>query len=94
MNKTLVAVSDSTDSVMSEYVESQLESIRILYPQLLIEHVNETNPIMQRYARYANRLPAFFVLKNEARMSLLQAKVTTEELINWFKSTSGYINSI
>jgi hypothetical protein len=89
MSKTLIAVSDSTNPVISEYVQNQLEAIKNLYPELTIEHVNETNEIMDRYARYPNRLPAFFVLKNGARMSSLQAKVTTEQLIDWFKSTSG-----
>jgi hypothetical protein len=86
MNKTLVAVSNS---IVSEYVQKQLEAISESFPELAIEHVNETNSIMQRFARYPDRLPAFFILKNDSRMAVLQAKVSTEELINWVKSTSG-----
>jgi hypothetical protein len=89
MNKTLIAVTDFNDLVMTDYVKNQLESISNLFPELAIEHVNSDNSIMDRYARYPGRLPAFFILKNNARMATLQAKVTTEDLIDWFRTTSG-----
>ena len=89
MSKTLVAVSDSSNQLMIEYVQNQLDAILQLHPELTVQHVNENDDIMQRYARYPGRLPAFFVLKNGARMSSLQSKVSTEQLIDWFKSTSG-----
>jgi len=86
MTKILIAVSSSA---LSEYVENQLQAIKNLYPELTTQHVNETDSVMELYARYPGRLPAFFIFKNGARMSSLQAKVTTEQLIDWFKSTSG-----
>lgn len=89
MNKKLVAVTDSTNPTMSEYVQTQLDAIANLFPELAIEHVNENNNIMQLYERYPGRLPAFFVLKNNSRMGVLQSKVTTEQLIDWVKTTCG-----
>lgn len=89
MSKCLVAVTDFNDSVTTDYVKNQIQSISNSFPDLAIEHVNSDNDIMQRYARYPGRLPAFFILKNGARMSTLQAKVTTEQLFDWVSSTSG-----
>lgn len=89
MSKAIVAVSDSTDPNMIEYVQSQLDAIIISFPELTIEHVNENDSIMERYARYPNRVPAFFILKNGARMGVLQAKVTTPELLNWVSENLG-----
>jgi hypothetical protein len=89
MNKCLVAVTDFNDTVMTDYVKNQIQAISNLFPELVIEHVNSDNDIMERYARYPGRLPAFFILKNNARTATLQAKVTTEDLIDWFRTTSG-----
>ena len=84
MSKQLVAVSND---ILSEYVQNQLNAIADLHPALAIEHVNENDPIMDRFARYPDRLPAFFILKNGARMASLQAKVSTQELSAWINST-------
>lgn len=89
MTKTIVAVSDSTDPNMIDYVQNQLEAISISFPEVETQHVNETDPIMERYARYPGRVPAFFILKNGARMGVLQAKVTTPELLNWVSENLG-----
>lgn len=89
MSKSIVAVTDANDSTMVDYVQKQLDAIAILFPELAIEHVNKDNPIMARYERYPGRLPAFFILKNGARMGSLQAKVSNEQLINWVSSTCG-----
>lgn len=89
MSNSLVAVTNSQDLIMQEYVQKQLDAISILFPQLEIVHVNENDSIMQRYARYPDRLPAFFILKNGSRKNILQAKVTDEQFINWVSSTCG-----
>ena len=79
MSKTIVGVSNSSDPVMVDYVEKQLQAISISFPELA----------MDRFARYPGRLPAFFILKNGARMGVLQAKLNDDELISWVSSTSG-----
>jgi hypothetical protein len=89
MSKSLVAVTDFNDSVTTQYVKNQLESISNSFSDLSIEHVNSDNSIMERHARYPGRLPAFFILKNEIVMSSLQAKVTTEQLLDWVRTKSG-----
>lgn len=89
MSKSIVGVSDSSDPNMIEYVQKQLEAIVISFPELSIEHVDENNSIMQRYARYPGRVPAFFILKNGARMGVLQAKVGTPQLLNWVSENLG-----
>jgi hypothetical protein len=89
MSKSIVAVSDSTDPNMIEYVQKQLEAIAISFPDVAIEHVNENDSIMERYARYPGRVPAFFILKNGARMAVLQAKINTPELIVWVSENLG-----
>lgn len=89
MSKTIVAVSDSTDPNMIEYVQKQLEAIIISFPDVETQHVDQNNEIMDRYARYPGRVPAFFILKNGARMGVLQAKVTTPELLNWVSENLG-----
>lgn len=89
MSKTVVGVSDSTNPTMIEYVQNQLEAIVISFPELAIEHVDENNSIMERYARYPGRLPAYFILKNGARMGVLQAKIDTPDLLNWIADNSG-----
>lgn len=89
MSKKLIAVTDFNDSVNTEYVKNQLIAISNLFPEIVSEHVNSDNPIMLNYAVYTDRLPAFFILKNNVRMASLQAKVTTEQLIDWVRTTSG-----
>jgi CRISPR/Cas system CMR-associated protein Cmr5 small subunit len=89
MSKSVVGVSDSSDPSLIEYVQKQLEAIIISFPDVSIQHVDENNEIMERYARYPNRVPAFFILKNGARMGVLQAKVSTEELLAWVTQNIG-----
>lgn len=89
MTKTIVGVSDSTDPTMIGYVQNQLESIVNSFSDVEMLHVNENDPIMERYARYPGRVPAFFILKNGARMATLQAKVSDSELHSWFEQRSG-----
>jgi predicted RNA binding protein with dsRBD fold (UPF0201 family) len=89
MSKTLIAVTDFNDSVMTEYVKNQLQAISNLFPTLVIEQVNSDNSIMTRFAKYVDRVPAFFITKHGAKMASLQAKVTTEQLLDWVRSTSG-----
>jgi CRISPR/Cas system CMR-associated protein Cmr5 small subunit len=89
MNKSVVAVSDSSDPSLIEYVQKQLEAIVISFPDVAVEHVDENNEIMERYARYPGRVPAFFILKNGARMAVLQAKVTNEQLLAWISQNIG-----
>ncbi len=89
MSKSVVGVSDSSSPSLIEYVQKQLEAIVISFPDVEIQHVDENNEIMERYARYPGRVPAFFILKNGARMAVLQAKVTNEELITWVSQNIG-----
>lgn len=89
MSKSIVGVSDSSNPVMIAYVQNQLDAIAISFPELAIEHVNENNSIMERYARYPGRLPAYFILKNGARMAVLQAKINTPDLLAWVSDSSG-----
>lgn len=89
MSKTIVGVSDSTDPTMIDYVQKQLESIVNSFSEIEMLHVNENDPIMERYSDYPNRVPAFFILKNGARMAILQAKVSDQELFKWFEERSG-----
>ncbi len=89
MSKTVVGVSDSNSPSLIEYVQKQLEAIVISFPDVEIQHVDENNEIMERYARYPNRVPAFFILKNGVRMTVLQAKVNTPELIDWIAKNIG-----
>jgi hypothetical protein len=89
MSKSIVAVSDSTDPNMIEYVQKQLDAISISFPEVATQHVDENNSIMERFARYPNRVPAFFILKNGARMGVLQAKIGTPDLLNWVSENLG-----
>jgi hypothetical protein len=89
MSKTIVGVSDSNDPTMIDYVEKQLQAIVNSFTDVEMQHVNETDPIMERHARYPGRLPAYFILKNGARMATLQAKVSDQELLTWFEERSG-----
>ncbi len=89
MSKSVVAVSDSNDPTMIEYVQKQLEAISISFPEVETQHVDQNNEIMTRYARYPGRVPAFFILKNGARMGVLQAKLNNDELINWVSQNIG-----
>lgn len=89
MSKTIVGVSDSTDPTMIDYVQKQLESIVNSFSEVEMLHVNENDTIMERYARYPGRVPAFFILKNGIPMTSLQAKVSDQELFKWFEERSG-----
>jgi hypothetical protein len=89
MTKHLIAVSDSTNTVMIQYIDSQLEAISKTFPELTVEHVNENSDVMKQYARYPNRLPAFFIFKNDVKKCVLQAKIDTPELINWVSKNIG-----
>ena len=89
MSKSVIGVSDSNSPSLIDYVQKQLEAIVISFPDVEIQHVDENNEIMERYARYPGRVPAFFILKNGARMAVLQAKVTNEELITWVSQNIG-----
>jgi hypothetical protein len=89
MNKTVIGVADSNNVVMIEYVNNQLQAIANLFPALQVQQMNENDNIMLKHAKYPDRLPSFFILKNGACVSVLQAKVDDKTLLDWVRATSG-----
>lgn len=89
MQHKLVAFTYSTDNIMTEYVEKQLQAIKNIDPEVEIEHVNENDYRLAKYSKYSDRFPCFMIFKGSACKNFAHTKLSTEELISWYISKRG-----
>lgn len=89
MSSSLVVFTHSSNQLTSEYIENQIQSIKMLFPELEIEHVNETDSRLVQYAWYPERFPCFILFENGVRKSVLHAKLHDHEAIEWVRANLG-----
>lgn len=89
MANKLVAFTHSSDLLTSEYIKDQLEAIKMSFPELETEQVNETDPRLVQYSWYPDRFPCFIMFENGLRKSVLHAKLHDHEAIDWVRLNLG-----
>lgn len=89
MANKLLAFTHSSDSLTSEYITNQLESIKISFPDLQTEQVNETDYRLALYSWYPDRFPCYILFENDVRKAVIHAKLHNHEAIDWVTLNLG-----
>lgn len=88
-NHTLLVYTHSTDANMYNYISNQINVISTEFPDLNIEHLDESDYRLKLFSEYPNRFPAFILLKNNRRKNYIHSKMTGEAAISWVKAKLG-----
>ena len=89
MNHKLYGFAHSSDIVLTQYVEEQLNAISIQHPDLEIELGNENNEVLLKYSTTPDRFPCLILLKNGVAKSYIHAKLSNDKANNWFVAKRG-----
>lgn len=89
MGSKLLAFSDSSDIVNTEYLQKQLDAISIILPELEIEHVNETDPRLALYSDTPDRFPCLMMFRDGARVKVTHAKFSERDFVEWVVDNLG-----
>ena len=89
MNHKLYGFAHSSDTVLTQYVEEQLNAISIQHPDLKIELGNENNEVLLRYSDTPDRFPCLILLKNGVAKSYIHAKLSNDEANKWLIAKRG-----
>ena len=89
MNHKLYGFAHSSDIVLTQYVEEQLNAISIQHPDLEIELGNENNEVLLKYSTTPNRFPCLILLKNGVAKSYIHAKLSNDEANKWLVAKRG-----
>lgn len=81
----LVFFSNSTDSSMVNYIAEQSNYIASRFPNITVEHVHENDARLALYSKVP-RFPSIILFKNNARKSIIVAKIQTSELVDWLNT--------
>jgi len=79
----ILAFSYSGDIPNIGYMQKQLDAISILFPEVEIEHVDETDPRLALYTATPERLPCIMMFKNGVRKQVTHAKFSERDFIEW-----------
>ena len=89
MNHKLYGFAHSSDTVLIQYVEEQLNAISIQHPDLKIELGNENNEVLLKYSTTPDRFPCLILLKNGVAKSYIHAKLSNDEANKWLITKRG-----
>ena len=89
MNHKLYGFAHSSDTVLTQYVEEQLNAISIQHPDLKIELGNENNEVLLKYSTTPDRFPCLILLKNGVAKSYIHAKLSNDEANKWLITKRG-----
>lgn len=89
MNHTLVVFTHSENSMFSEYIENQLESISEYFPDLVIEYKNENDDRLIKYCKIPNRFPCYMLFKGNRCKTYINSKMDNTMLKNWIINKIG-----
>lgn len=89
MGSKILAFSDSSDLVNTEYLQKQLDAISIIFPEVEIEHVNENDARLALYSDTPNRLPCIMMFRDGARKRVTHAKFNERDFVEWVVDNLG-----
>lgn len=89
MSHKLYGFSHSSNPVISQYVEEQLKAVAEYDSDLVTELGNEDHAILNKHSTTPDRFPCFMLLKNGACKNYVHSKMSTEQIINWYKTKRG-----
>lgn len=89
MPQKVVGFAPVNNIILSEYVNNQLNLIKIEYPELEIELSDETDTRLLKYAKIPDRFPCFMLFKNEIFKTAYNAKVSDKEILIWINNKKG-----
>ena len=78
-----------SNSINSEYIQSQLLSISNEILDLETEFANENDYRLARYCKRPDRMPCFMVFKNDVHLNHIHAKMTDDYAVKWVKGAIG-----
>jgi len=80
---SIVFFTPSADSSMKNYIDEQIKQVKLIYPDILIEHRNESDNRLYRFSKKLGRFPVVLILKNNSRKAIKHSKLSLEDLLNW-----------
>ena len=86
MSHNLVAYVYSSDSQMLEYINNQIQTIRISFPELSIEISNETDARLPLHTTKPDRFPAFMIFEHDVFKAVVHGKFDNPELFAWVEN--------
>ena len=89
MSHKLYGFAHSSDPVIIQYIEEQLNAIVNQYPDLEIEIGNENHPVLLRYSKTPDRFPCLMLTKNGVCKNYIHAKLSNDEAYSWFITKRG-----
>ena len=89
VSSKILAISLSSDIVNTEYLQKQLDAISIIFPEVQIEHVNESDPRFALYTTKTDRFPCLIMLRDGARKKVTHAKFTERDFVEWVVDNLG-----
>lgn len=89
MGSKILAFSYSGDLVNTEYMQKQLDAISIIFSELEVEHVNETDPRLALYTTSPERFPCIMMFKDGARKKVTHAKFSERDFVEWVVDNLG-----
>ena len=89
MGSKILAFSYSGDPINIEYLQNQLDAISILFPEVEIEHVHETDARLALYSTTPDRFPCLMMFKDGARKKVTHAKFSDRDFVEWVVDNLG-----
>ena len=89
MVSKILAFSLSSDIVNTEYLQKQLDAICIIFPEVQVEHVNETDARLALYTTRTDRFPCLMMFRDGARKRVTHAKFTEQAFVEWVVDNLG-----
>lgn len=88
MSYKLVAFVYSSDSIISEYINNQIQAISILFPELETEVSNENDTRLVLYSTTPDRFPSFMLFEDNIFKTGIVGKFNDDELFSWVSNNS------
>tara|TARA_X000001316_G_C906357_1_gene22938 strand:- start:380 stop:658 length:279 start_codon:yes stop_codon:yes gene_type:complete len=85
--RKIIAIADSSNPTIIDYMKNQLQSIKNTLPSVSIELVDETDSRLERYVHADNRakLPMLMAFKGDVFTSVKFGKRDTDQVVGWCK---------
>lgn len=82
----LVSFYHTLDTLLLEYIEFQHESIKNLFPELVLDLEDENSNLWILHSDYLDRFPAHILYYNNVKKTALYGKVDTETILEWLSN--------
>jgi hypothetical protein len=85
----LIGFAHSSNEKQVAYIKQQLETIKLIHSDIIVEFQTEESPLITRYCDKPDRFPKYMILKNNIHMNHVNAKYSDNDLFNWLKLNLG-----